>query len=219
MARPRIFIDTADLAHLRHAVSTGLIDGIATNPEKVSAAGLSYRQVVEGIREFFDGPIAVQAVGETTDAICECARKLHAIDDNLAVKVAANQAGLAAVRRLVPEGVRTNATLIFNPMQGLLAGLAGSPFISPFVGRATMAGMDGIETLAKIRALLDAYECDATCMIAASIKSVQQVIDSVLAGADAVAIPFNVFEAMCEHPMTEAGLAAFTELYKGIPPS
>ena len=217
MSTPRVFIDTADVAQIKDAVSTALIAGIATNPEKIAQSGKSYRQVVTEIREFFDGPIAVQAVGRVRDEICECARRLHQIDPGLAVKITANKEGLAAVKTLVPEGIRTNATLIFNPTQGLLAGLAGSPFISPFIGRANMAGQDGIDTIGKIRALFDAWGIDQTVIIAASIKDVDQVIESVLAGAHSVAVPFPVFEAMCQHPLTEAGLDAFIENYKSIP--
>jgi len=219
MSTPRIFLDTAEVGQIRNAVSTGLIDGIATNPEKVAKAGNSYREVIAEIREFFDGPIAVQAVGRTTEQICACARELHEIDPGLAIKIAANKAGLAAVKILVPEGVRTNATLIFNPTQGLLAGLAGSPFISPFVGRAKMVGYNGIETIRRIRQLFDAFKLSNTVLIAASIKDVDQVIESILAGAHAVAVTFPIFEAMCNHPLTTEGLESFIDIYDSIPPS
>ena len=75
MGTPRVFLDTADVGQIEDAVSTGMIDGVATNPEKIAQAGKSYREVVEEIRGFFDGPIAVQAVGRTRDEICECARR------------------------------------------------------------------------------------------------------------------------------------------------
>jgi len=219
MSKPRIFLDTADVAQIKDAAGTGLIDGVATNPNKVADSGKSYRQVVREIREFFDGPISVQAVGRTRDEICQCARRLNQIDPMLAIKIAANKEGLAAVKILVSEGVQTNATLMFNPTQALLAALAGSPFISPFVGRARMCGQDGIETIRKIRQLLDAFDCTQTNLIAASIKDVQQVIDSIVAGADSVAVPFHVFEAMCRHPLTSSGLDAFIDDYKNIPES
>ena len=215
----RVFIDTADIGQVREACSTGLIDGVATNPNKVAPSGKSYRQVVDEIRAFFDGPIAVQAIGQTTEEICDCARSLHEIDPLLAIKIPANGAGLAAVKILVPEGVRTNATLIFNPTQALLAALAGSPFISPFINRARMTGEDGIDNIRKMRQMMDAWGLKTTNLIAASIKDVEQVIQSVIAGAHSVAVPFSVFEAMCDHPLTAQGLDRFTEEYKTIAPS
>jgi len=215
----RIFLDTADVAQIRDAVSTGLVDGVATNPNKVAQSGKSYRQVVEEIRQFFDGPIAVQAIGQTTQEVCECARRLHTIDPLLAIKITANKAGLAAVKILVPEGVRTNATLMFNPTQALLAALAGSPFISPFIGRAKMAGYNGIDAIRKMRQMMDAFGLNRTNLIAASIKDVDQVVESIIAGAHSVAVTFPVFEAMCEHPLTSKGLESFIEEYKTIPQS
>lgn len=219
MHKFRIFLDTADTAQIRDAVSTGLVDGIATNPNKVAQSGKSYRQVVEEIRRFFSGPIAVQALGGNVEEVCASARRLHQMDPLLAVKVTANKYGLAAVKILAAEGVRTNATLMFNPTQALLAGLAGSPFISPFIGRARDTGHDGIEAIRRMRQLLDAFHCDKTNLIAASIKDVEQVIESILAGAHSIAIPFSIFEQMCDHPLTAKGLASFVEEYKTIPQS
>lgn len=219
MSKLRIVLDTADVSQIKDAVSTGLIDAIATNPSKVAQAGKSYRQVVEEIRKFFEGLIMVQAVGETTEEICDCARRLHQIDPLLMIKITANKMGLAAVKIVVPEGIRTNATLIFNPTQALLAGLAGSTSVSVFVGRARMCGYDGIETVRKVRQLFEAFELKDTDIAACSIKDVEQVIDSIIAGAHTVAVPLNVFEAMCEHPLTNNGLDAFIEDYKTIPKS
>jgi len=217
MMKYRIFLDTADTAELRAAVSTGFVDGVATNPNKIAQSGKSYRQVVEDIRKFFEGPIAVQAVGKTVEEICACARKLNSIDPLLAIKITANRAGLAAVKILVPEGIRTNATLMYNPTQALLAGLAGSPFISPFIGRAKMTGANGIGEIAEMRQLLNAFGLHRTNLVAASIKDVEQVIESIIAGANSVAVTFPIFEAMFEHPLTERGLDAFIDEYNTIP--
>ena len=219
MMNYRTFLDTADVDQIKDAVSTGLIDGVATNPIKVAESGKSYSQVIEEIRQFFDGPIAVQAIGKSTRDVCVCARRLHAIDPLLAIKITANKAGLAAVKILAAEGVRTNATLIFNPTQALLAAMAGSPFISPFISRSNMAGFNGIDAIRKMRQLMDAFGLNRTNLIAASIKDVDQVIESIIAGAHSVAITFPIFEAMCEHPLTSKGLESFVEEYNTIPQS
>jgi transaldolase len=209
MSPYRIFLDTAELAEIQEAVGTGLVDGIATNPNKIAHSGKSYRQVLDEIRQFFPGPVAFQAMGHTTDEIIKHALDIHKMDPLLAVKVVANRVGLPAIRPLVAEGVRTNATLIFNPAQALLAGLAGSPFISPFVGRARMAGSDGIEAIRQTRQLYDAWGIAKTMIIGASIKDVAQVIDVIRAGAHCVAVPYAVFTAMMEHALTEQGFRQF----------
>ena len=215
MAHPRMFLDTADIGEIRDAVGTGIVDGVATNPEKLKLAGLGREEVIEQIRSFFDGPIAVEAVGVTADEIEKEALRLSGLSSAVAVKIPANYEGIKAVSRLAPQGVLTNATLIFNPGQGLAAGLARSPFISPFVGRARMAGHDGISTIGDIRRCYDAFGID-TCIIAASIKDVQQVIESIKAGAHSVAVTYPVFRAMLSHPATEAGIQGFQEDWKEL---
>lgn len=210
MTPPRVIIDTAEVAEIRDAVSTGFVNGVATNPNKIAQSGKTCRQVLDEIRGFFDGPVVFQAMGSTTEEIIAHAREIHGMDPMLAVKVAADRTGLPAIKPLAAEGVRTNATLIFNPAQALLAGLAGSAFISPFVGRARMAGSDGIDAIARIRGLYDAWGITETCIVGASIKDVEQVIQVILAGAHAVAVPFAVFEAMMAHPLTAQGVAQFT---------
>ncbi len=217
MKHPIIFLDTADVDEIREATSTGIVDGIATNPEKIAASGKSYRWIVEEIRRFFDGPVAVQAIGKSREEIVKHALSLHRLSENLAVKITCNIEGIKAIKELVSQGVKTNCTLMYSATQGLAAGLAGSPFISPFVGRAETAGYNGIEVIRRIRHIFDAYEIPS-CIIAASIQNVRQVAESILAGAHAVAVKWPIFESMINHPITEHGYAGFEKVFQDIPP-
>ena len=209
MVSHAIFLDSADVGEIRDAVGTGLVGGIATNPDKIARSGKSYGKILEEIRAFFDGPVSFQALGRTLGELTAHAREIHGMDSNLAVKIATDKIGLTAIKTLVPEGVRTNATLIFNPAQALLAGLAGSPFISPFIGRAMMSGHDGVGAIRKMRGLFDAWGVTRCTIIAASIKDVDQAIEAVLAGAHSLAVPYAVFEAMMAHPLCSQGLERF----------
>jgi transaldolase len=155
-------------------------------------------------------------MGKTASEIVDHALRLHNMDPNLAVKVTCSTEGIRAIGELVPKGVRTNCTLVYTPAQGLAAGLAGSTFVSPFVGRSEMFGFNGIALIEQIRTLYDAWEID-TCIVAASIKSVRQVTESVRAGAHAVAVTWPIFRNMLNHPLTEHGYRGFEELFKGIP--
>ena len=218
MGNARIFIDTADIAELKEAVGTGIVDGIATNPEKIAATGGSYADIIAEIREFFSGPIAVQSMGRSREEIVEHALSLHKIDSNLARKVTCNIEGIKAIRELVPKGVQTNCTLVYTAAQGLAAGLSGTPYISPFVGRSEMSGFNGIDVIRRIRTIYDAYGI-GTCIVAASIKNTRQVTESVLAGAHAVAVTWPVFQNMINHPMTEQGYSGFERVFEKIPPN
>jgi transaldolase len=216
MNTPRIFLDCADIEKIKDAVSTGLVDGIATNPNKIAQNGTTYSKVLADIRNVFSGPIAFQAMGRTTQEIIAHAKEIHAMDPGLAVKIVADRVGLPAIKPLVAAGVRTNATLMFNPAQALMAGLAGTTYISPFIGRARMAGADGIEAIRRMRALYDAWGIDKPVIIGASIKDVEQVIEVILAGAHAVAVPYEVFSAMMEHPLTREGYGSFMAEFEAV---
>jgi transaldolase len=213
---PRVFLDTGNVDEIRDALETAIIHGIATNPDKIARTGKSLRQAVEEITEVFDGPIAVQALGNTADELEANALELNKLGPSMAVKIPANYEGIKAIARLVPQGVKTNATLMFSASQALAAGLAGSPFISPFIGRSYDVGYDGIQVIAEIREIYDAYDID-TCVIAASIKDTKQVVDSIIAGADSIAVTYEVLRKMTKHALTEEGLAGFVERFSKIP--
>jgi transaldolase len=211
----RIFLDTANVSQIKEAVSTGIIDGIATNPNKMAQVGRKYEDVISDIRAFFDGPIAVEAMSTKCDDIVEEARRLSKIANNIVVKIPSNKEGIKAITILVPEGIITNATLIFNPGQALVAGLAGSPFISPFIGRADVCGQEGLSLFRDVRKMYDAYDIESV-VIAASIKNCRDAIDAVIAGADALALTYEVFCELFEHPLTNLGIEKFTADYKTI---
>lgn len=213
--KPRIFLDTAHVSEIREAVETGIVHGIATNPAKIRASGRTYKEVVTEIVSFFAGPIAVEAISEKADDIVEEALRLHELGPCMAIKIPANMEGIKAISTLVPKGIRTNATLIFNPGQALAAGLAGSPFISPFLGRAMDHGQDPYEVFRKIRMIYDRFRLDS-CVIAASIRDVRAAILAIEAGADALALTYPVFRQLFSHPLTEQGIVSFKEDFHAI---
>lgn len=211
----RIFLDTANVEEIKEAVSTGIVDGIATNPNKMAQVGRRYADVINDIRAFFDGPIAVEAISTQCDDIVAEAKKLSGLSKNIVIKIPANKEGVKAISRLVPEGIITNATLIFNPAQALAAGLAGSPFISPFIGRVNACGQEGLALFSTVRKMYDAYGI-TTNMIAASIKNCRDAVDAVVAGADSLALTYPVFNEMFEHPLTSIGIEKFTADYNAV---
>lgn len=211
----RIFLDTADVRQIEEALKTGIIAGIATNPNKMATVGRKYEDVIKDIRTIFDGPIAVEALSRKSEDIIEEAQRLVQIADNLVVKVPVNTEGIKAISTLVPMGINTNATLIFQPGQALAAGLAGSPFISPFISRATYVGQDGLDLFRKIRKIYDFYKIDSV-VIAASIRNANDAIESILAGADSLALTYEVFEQLMHHPLTEEGIDRFIRDYSTV---
>ncbi|MBE6871828.1 MAG: fructose-6-phosphate aldolase [Ruminococcaceae bacterium] len=211
----RIFLDTANVDEIRDAVSTGIVAGIATNPNKMAQAGRRYEDVICDIRKFFDGPVALEAISTKAEDIIEEAQRLSKISKNIVIKIPTNKEGIKAINKLVPMGVTTNSTLIFNPAQALAAGLAGSPFISPFIGRVNACGQDGMELFRQVRKMYDFYDIKS-CVIAASIKNCKEAVDAIVAGADSIALTYQVFEQFFYHPLTEIGIEKFTADYNSV---
>jgi len=215
MSKYRIFLDTANIHEIEDALSTGIVDGIATNPNKRFQVSRKYADVITDIRSIFDGPVAVEAISTTAPEIIEEAQRLSAMAKNMVIKIPGNKEGIKAITKLVPMGITTNCTLLFNPAQALAAGLAGSPFISPFIGRVNACGMDGMQLFRDVRKMYDFYGINSV-VIAASIKNIHDAVQSVCAGADSLALTYEIFNQMFSHPLTEQGIEKFTADYKAI---
>jgi len=185
----RIFLDTANIKEIEEALSTGIVGGIATNPNKMAQVGRKHADVIKDIRSIFDGPVAVEAISTKAEDIVNEAEQLSSMAKNIVIKIPANKEGIKAISKLVPKGVMTNATLIANPGQALAAGLAGSPFISPFIGRVDAIGYDGLQLFKDVRKIYDFYKIN-TCVISASIKNCYDAVQSIVAGADAIAVTY-----------------------------
>lgn len=211
----RIFLDTADINEIEDALSTGIVSGIATNPNKMLKVGRKYEDVIRDIRSIFDGPVAVEAVSTNAADIIEEAQRLSGMSKNIVIKIPGNKEGIKAISKLVPMGIVTNCTLLFNPAQALVAGLAGSPFISPFISRVNACGMDGLKLFTEVRKMYDFYNIDSV-IIAASIKNVYDAVQAVCAGADSIALTYEVFNQLFYHPLTEKGIENFIADYNAI---
>jgi len=214
----KLFIDTADVGQIREAWSWGVIDGVTTNPTHIAATDREFDSVLAEIFEIVDGPIRVEAVSTDAAGIIEQGRRIAALHKNAVVKVPIIIEGLKAVKVLAQEGIKTNLTLCFNPLQAALAAKAGATFISPFIHRLDIVGHEGAALIRQIRQIYHHYQF-RTQILAASIRSPKQVLDSLLAGADTVTMPFDVLRALYQHLLTEDGLRLFLDDWKRVPPN
>ena len=214
----QLFIDTANIDQIRTAWSWGIIDGVTTNPTHIAATGRDFDEVLAEIFQIADGPISVESVSLDAEGIVREGRRIAALHKNAVVKVPIIVEGLKAVKVLSGEGIRTNVTLCFSPLQAFLAAKAGATYISPFVHRLDMVGHQGCELISEIRQICDNYGYQ-TKILAASIRNCRQVLDAALAGADAATMPFDMLEALYQHPLTEDGLRMFLDDWKKAPPS
>jgi transaldolase len=205
----KFFADTADTAVLRDLMETGMLDGVTTNPSIIAKSGRDLMEVIREICAICPGPVSAEVVSADAPAIIAEGRKLAALAENVVIKAPLTRAGLIAVREFTALGLKTNVTLCFSVNQALLAAKAGATFVSPFIGRLDDNGADGVGLIRAIRELYDAQGL-STEILAASIRRPEHVAEVALAGADCATIPPAIFAALYHHPLTDAGLAAFT---------
>lgn len=208
----KFFIDTANLNEIKEAHSIGILDGVTTNPSLIAKEGIGTRQAFEqhikAICELIDAPVSAEAVSLTFGEMVEEARVLAAIHPQVVVKVPMTVDGLKAVRQLSEEGIKTNVTLVFSPLQALMAAKAGATYVSPFVGRLDDIALEGMDLVEQIIDMYSNYLFE-TEIIVASIRNPMHVFEAARMGADVATIPFKVIDQMARHPLTDIGIRNF----------
>jgi transaldolase len=204
----KIFLDTADVAEIREFAASGLVDGVTTNPSLAAKTGRDYVEVLTEICALIPGSVSAEVLATDYDGMMEQAKAVTRIAKNITVKVPLTWDGLKACKALSDQGAMVNVTLCFSAVQAMMAAKAGASFVSPFIGRLDDVGEDGMMLIRDIRTIYDNYGFK-TEILAASIRGVNPVLQSALAGADVATIPTDVFKKLLSHPLTEKGLAAF----------
>jgi transaldolase len=212
----KFFIDTADVNEIREAHELGLVDGVTTNPSLIAKSGRKFKDVIKEIVSIVDGPISAEVVSLDHDGMIKEAKELAKIHKNIVIKLPMTPEGLKACKTLTEKGIKTNVTLIFTPMQALLAAKAGATYVSPFVGRLDDISQDGMQIIEEIRTIFDNYGYTAE-IIVASIRNPIHVQNSALIGADICTIPYSVMLQLSKHPLTDAGIKKFLEDWEKVP--
>jgi transaldolase len=204
----KFFIDTANIEEIKEANDMGMVDGVTTNPTLIAKEGRDFEEVIKEICAVVDGPVSAEVISTDTEGMLGEARHLAGLHENIVVKIPMTIDGLKAVKTLSQEGIKTNVTLVFSPLQALMAAKAGASYVSPFVGRLDDISQEGMLLVEQIVDIYSNYAFD-TEIIVASVRNPLHVLDSALMGADIATIPFNVLSKLAAHPLTDKGLAAF----------
>lgn len=204
----KFFIDTANIREITEANSMGMVDGVTTNPTLIAREGRDFKEIITDICAIVDGPISAEVISLDELGMVREARDLADIHKNIVVKIPMTIDGLKAVRTLAAEAIKTNVTLVFSPLQALMAAKAGASYVSPFVGRLDDLSQDGMALVEQIVTIFDNYDFE-TEIIVASVRNPLHVLDAALMGADIATIPFDVLAKLAGHPMTDKGIRAF----------
>ncbi len=217
----KIFLDTSNVNEIREGVELGLVDGVTTNPTlaaKEAGKGKSFSEVIKEILTITPGPVSVEVVATDYENMMKQALKVSQLGSNAVVKIPMTLDGLKAIKSLKEKRIPVNCTLIFNPLQALLAAKSGAEYVSPFVGRLDDIGEDGMQIIDQIKTMFTNYDM-STKILVASIRNPVHVLRSAIIGADVVTLPFDVLKKLPSHPKTDEGLKRFLDDWKKVSPS
>lgn len=209
----RLFIDSANIEEITEIHSMGFLHGVTTNPSLVARQKRDYLTVIREICSIVDGPISAEVLSLESTAMVEEAHGLASIHPNIVIKIPVTEEGLKAIKMLTGEKIPTNATLVFSPVQALLAARAGASYVSPFIGRVDDTGSDGLNLLSSIVSIFDRFNMD-TEIIAASIRHPVHVLEAACMGSHIATVPYNIIKLMIRHPLTDAGIEKFVQDWK-----
>ncbi|MGI6451450.1 MAG: fructose-6-phosphate aldolase [Desulfitobacteriia bacterium] len=211
----RFFLDSANLKEITQAWEMGVISGVTTNPSLVAKEGADFHKLIREIAGIVDGPISAEVIALDSEGMLSEARVLAGLAPNVVVKIPMTPEGLKAVKTLAAEEIPTNVTLVFTPIQALLAARAGAAFVSPFLGRLDDIGEVGIKLLEDICEVFTVHDLDCE-VIAASIRNPVHVLEAAKIGADYATVPFTVLKQLSGHPLTTAGIEKFLADWKKV---
>jgi transaldolase len=212
----KFFIDTANIQEIKDGLALGMVDGVTTNPSLVAREKKDFDQIIKEILSVVDGPVSLEVMSLDAMGMLKEGRKLAKLGSQVVIKVPMTTEGLKATRIFASEGIRVNQTLIFSPVQALMAAKAGAAYVSPFVGRLDDVAHDGMEIVDQIMTIYHNYGFD-TEVIVASVRHPRHVLEAALMGADIATIPFNVIAQLAKHPLTDKGIDAFLNDWKRVP--
>lgn len=204
----KFYLDSAEIKEVEEALERGWIDGVTTNPSLIAKSGRDIKDVVKDLLGLKPGWISVEVLATEAEAMIKEGSAWAELGEDIVVKVPMTEEGLRAVRYFSSMGIKTNVTLVFSPLQALMAAKAGATLVSPFVGRLDDIGHGGMELVEQIIQIYDNYDLE-TQVLVASVRNNQHILEASLLGAEVCTVPFSVLRHMLHHPLTDKGLAQF----------
>jgi len=210
----KFFVDTGDLEEIKDLASTGLLDGVTTNPSLIAQSGKKFIPLIEDICKVVKGPVSAEVAATDYPTMLKEGQRLAKIAKNVAVKVPLTPDGLKVCKMLSDAGTMVNVTLCFSSAQAILAAKAGATFVSPFVGRLDDISTDGMQLIRDIVQIYNQYPAFKTEVLVASVRHPLHLVDAAKVGAHVATIPPKVIRQLYSHPLTDKGLAAFVADWK-----
>jgi transaldolase len=204
-----LYLDSAAIADARAAALIGFVRGVTTNPTLLAHAGRPADAAIPDLCDVLPGTVFHQLTGATAGAREAEAYRMTALrPGRIGLKIPCTIENLALAERLSVAGLIVGVTAVFSAAQVYLAAEAGARYVLPYVNRSTRLQGDGVRLVSEMRALIDACGHPVE-IIAASVKTPDEAVATLLAGAHHLTLPLEVIAAMGAHVLSEQAIAAF----------
>lgn len=217
-----IYLDSANVEDAREAQSMGLVAAITTNPKliamEIQETSMRPLDALREILSVFKGPVWFQLYGDTPEERSELAFQAHEVSPSqVIIKIPTTTDNLAIGARLASLNIPCAFTAVYTPAQVYMIEQAGGVFAAPYINRMTRQLGDGLTVLKTMRQLINQQGLNVH-LVAASLKSTEEITAALLAGAHHVAVPLDLIRAMGEHDLTHDAVAEFeAELEAALP--
>lgn len=207
-----VYLDSATPGDARRAQQLGFVEAITTNPTLIARTGRPGLEVLAELVEIFDGHVFYQVAAPTAEGRYDQAWEAHEIrPDKVVIKIPATVENLTMAARLIDSGIECAITAVYSPAQAYLAAQVEATFAIPYVNRITRQLGDGLAVVRDVAQILQGTQTE---VLAASLKTVDEVVATLLAGADHVTIPLDLILAMGEHELSRQAIEEFNASVK-----
>jgi TalC/MipB family fructose-6-phosphate aldolase len=230
-----LYIDSAFLDHITMVAQTVPVAGVTTNPSIMLAAqeqgqvlddATLFREIARIIGPDSRGnyktgkPVTVFIQPGSTDEkeMLEQALTHASFYPNtwrfIVHKLPMTPAGLRVANELRSRGLGSIAfTAVTTTAQAYVAAMAGAEFVIPYYNRLKRAGVDADQRIAEIAQVFYRRGL-ATRILAASIKSPQEAVNALYAGAHDITAAPQVLLEMVSDPQTDEAIGRFAQDWK-----
>ena len=234
-----IYLDSAIPDEARQAMRLRFVRGITTNPKLLAKVKRPPGEVLRELCHICSGTVFYQLTATTVSERFAEAERILLLNDELqreddktfnawqldllegketplralgrvGLKIPATTENMALVAEFSAPQVKVALTAMFSLAQAYVACEAGATYLLPYVNRTTRLRGDGLAFVRELVRVCHAVE-RGTEVLAASVKSPQEAVQTLLAGAHHVSMPLPVLLAMGHDPLSDQAVAEFAQ--------
>lgn len=205
----KYLIDSANRKEIDEVIEMG-IDGVTANPSMYKKNNEDFYSFIKYYSEKKLTFLSAEVMEDSLEGMLKEVDQILDINKDIVIKINFSKNGLRLAKILHERGIKTAMTLIFTVNQAIAALQCECDYLFPFIGRNDNIGVDGLDFIDSLQAIVDAKGYK-TKIVAASIKNLFQLSQIAKMGIDYAAVPYNLYIESLEHPLTKSGYEGFAK--------